>query len=308
MLRKVTGVLAASLMISTIISAAPAIAQSEAAMEAARRVNISGRQRMLSQRISRFSCYIYAGISPDEHMALLQEAKDLYETSQLALRHGSDELQLAREENFLVREELNTVNDLWQTFLDPLNKSFEMNTVTEENLRLIDEDGLLLLEGGDNLVRRISRVYGELLPDISVIMGVTMDLAGRQRMLTQKAAKEGCLIEAGVNVDDNRQKLAETIRVFSGTLDALINGFPGMVLPAPTAEIEAGLTAVKENWAGAHDVFALLADGQSITEEQRALIDGGIEQILNDMNHVVELYEHAAGLEIHGGMSGSDGN
>jgi len=299
MLRKVTGVLAASLVISTISAAAPAIAQSEAALDAARRVNIAGRQRMLSQRISRFSCYIYAGIEPDAHMALLRQAKDLYETSHLALRHGSDAMNLVAEKNFLVRDELNKVNEDWQRFSVHLRESFDMNTVDEENVYHIDRDGLLLLKGSDNLVRRISRVYGELLPDISIIMGVTLDVAGRQRMLTQKAAKEGCLIEAGVNVDDNRQKLAETIRVFSSALDALINGFPGMVLPAPTAEIKSGLTALKANWAGAHDVFALLADGQSITDEQRTLINGGMEQMLNDMNHLVDLYEQAAGLENH---------
>ena len=308
MISKVTGVLAASLMISSIWGGGAAVAQSDEALDAARRLNIAGRQRMLSQRMSRFSCYIYAGIEPEEHLGLLRETRDLFEASHLALRHGSTEMKLAPEQNFLVRDQLDKVNEDWQRFAVHLRESFEMNTVDEENVRHIDRDGLLLLQNGDNLVRRISRVYGELLPEISIIMGVTMDLAGRQRMLTQKAAKEGCLIEAGVNVDENREKLAETIHVFSGTLDALINGFPGMVLPAPTAEIEAGLTALKANWAGPHDVFALLADGQSITDEQRALIDGGMEQMLNDMNHVVELYEHTAGLEIHGGMSGSDGN
>jgi hypothetical protein len=305
---KFTGVLAVSLSIVSLFGSSAAIAQPEAAMEAARRVNIAGRQRMLSQRISRFSCYVYAGIDPEEHMGRLQDAKELFETSQLALRHGNTEMKLPPEENFLVREELNTVNDHWQKFVVHLNEAIEMNTVDEESIHHIDIDGLILLEKGDSLVRRISRVYGEQLPDISIIMGVTMDLAGRQRMLTQKAAKEGCLIEAGVNVEENRQRLAETIRVFSGTLDALISGFPGMVLPAPTPEIESGLIALKANWVGAHDVFALLADGQPITDGQRSLIDAGMEQMLHDMNEVVKLYEHAAGMEIHGGLPGRDGN
>lgn len=299
MFKKFTGVLAVSLTISSILGSGVAFAQSDEALDAARRLNIAGRQRMLSQRISRFACYIYRGIDVEEHMGILHGLKDLYETSQLALRHGSKELMLAPEGNFLVREDLNTVNEHYQRFAVHLNESFAMNTVDEENVYHIDRDGLLLLESGDKLVRRISQVYGELLPDISIIMGVTIDVAGRQRMLTQKAAKEGCLIEAGINVEENRKKLAETIRVFTATLDALINGFPGMVLPAPSPEIADGLVAVKSLWVPANEVFTLLADGQTITDEQRFLIDHGMEQTLDEMQHVVDLYEQALGTAVH---------
>ena len=54
--------------------------------------------------------------------------------------------------------------------------------------------------------------------------GVVINLAGRQRMLTQKMSKEALGVHKGDNVETYRTQLKQTASLFDKTLKALMNG------------------------------------------------------------------------------------
>ncbi len=272
---------------------APAFAQSDEAIEAARRVNISGRQRMLSQRISKAACFLNIGAETVGAPNQLADAVALFETSLQALRRGDDSLGLGPEQSPLIREALLGVAGDWDVFSGHLQMALESGNVARPTLAVIDESGLQLLADMNRTVNKTASIYGDALPDMPLILSLTIDLAGRQRMFTQKAAKEFCLIDAGVDVEENRTRLAKTTQLFTLTLGALQTGMPGMVMAAPNDEIRAQLAVISAAWAGPKAALDSAAAGNPITDAQRNAIVNDMEQVLALMNEAVGMYEEA---------------
>jgi hypothetical protein len=272
---------------------APAFAQSDEAIEAARRVNISGRQRMLSQRISKAACFLYAGTETTGVPNQLADAVALFETSLQALLHGDENIGLGPEQNQPIRESLLGVANDWEGFSGYLQMALEGGNVAPSTLAAIDQSGLKLLANMNATVNNTARIYGDALPDMPLMLSLTIDLAGRQRMFTQKAAKEFCLIDADVDIKENRARLAQTTQFFTATLDALQNGMAGIVMAAPNDEIRAQLELVYNAWAAPKAALESAAAGNPITDAQRNTIANDMEQVLTLMNEAVGMYEQA---------------
>jgi hypothetical protein len=62
-------------------------------------------------------------------------------------------------------------------------------------------------------------------------MGATINLAGKQRMLTQKMTKELLLVANGIDADANKANLGKTVALFQSTLTGLLDGDEGLGLP-----------------------------------------------------------------------------
>jgi methyl-accepting chemotaxis protein len=76
-----------------------------------------------------------------------------------------------------------------------------------------------------------------------------VDIAGRQRMLTQKMTKEKLLILAKVAVEKNREKLQKTISLFDTSLKGLMNGNKELTIIKPSnKKIVKQLQIVKAIW------------------------------------------------------------
>lgn len=271
----------------------PTFAQSAAALEAARRVNISGRQRMLSQRISKAACFLSIGVEAEGRPEQFTQAVRLFEASHEALRAGDESMGLGPEREPDIIQALLVVEEDWAEFSQSLQMALSSRLVPRPTLEGIDERGLQLLANMNRAVNKTASIYGDSLPDIPLILSLTIDLAGRQRMLTQKASKEFCLLEAGVNVAQNRARLARTTALFTLTLDALRTGMQGMVMAAPNDEILAKLGEVGEAWVTPQLALEAAARGEGITDAQRHAVVNDMERVLALMNEAVGMYEGA---------------
>jgi len=271
----------------------PAFSQSPEAIEAARRVDISGRQRMLSQRISKAACFLSVGMETNDAPNQMQDAVTLFETSLQALRRGDEAMGLGPEQNAEIRLALQAVAADWEAFSRNFQMALSNGVVPRPALAGIDASGLQLLDDMNRTVNKTASMYGDALPNMPLILSLTIDLAGRQRMFTQKAAKEFCLIDAGVEVDENRVRLAKTTQLFTLTLGALQNGMMGMVMAAPNDEIRDQLAIINEAWAGPKAALEAAASGESITDAQRNIIANDLERVLVLMNEAVGMYEGA---------------
>jgi len=283
----------AAIAAAQIGAVSPVSAQSDEAIEAARRVNIAGRQRMLSQRMSKAACFISIGADAENQQVVLQDAFNLFSSSHEALRFGSQTAGLTAERNQRLLDALSIVSTDWSPFSGLIESALSQGYVAAPAVARIDETGLVLLGNMNKAVNKIANAYGEELPDMPLLLSLTIDLAGRQRMFSQKAAKEFCLIDAGINVEANQESLAKTTNLFTLTLDALISGMPGMVMAAPNDEIRAKLEAVSAAWAGPKAELDQAASGAPITDAQRATIVHDMENVLTLMNEAVGMYEEA---------------
>jgi len=121
-----------------------------------------------------------------------------------------------------------------------------------------------------------------------------INIAGRQRMLSQKMSKEAMTIKAGLAVEKSRTSLKETHELFSNSLNGLINGNSGMHLP-PTSdpEILAQLRKVESLWSDfSAQVQIILNSGKNSGAITRAAekIMGSNVPLLQEMNKAVGMY------------------
>lgn len=137
--------------------------------------------------------------------------------------------------------------------------------------------------------------------------GLLVNLAGRQRMLTQKMAKESVQLANAANAGNAAQvkieaeRLAQTARVFEMTLIALKDGGAAPLNldatrvrqspPASTPEIRTNLEAVAALWAPfkKHLNDIMTSSGSSIADVN-AVIASNME-LLEAMNKAVDLMQ-----------------
>ncbi|MGS2718339.1 methyl-accepting chemotaxis protein [Eionea flava] len=114
-----------------------------------------------------------------------------------------------------------------------------------------------------------------------------INMAGRQRMLTQKMTKEMLFTLAG---QDQRKALEKTKTLFQTTLNGLINGDPEINLPpASSLDIEKQLIVVKNLW----QPFSQSLDKALATNDPAllAMLTADSVTILKEMNAAVKMME-----------------
>ncbi len=79
-------------------------------------INIAGRQRMLSQKISKEAMAIHAGLAVEENRAALKETHELFESSLQDLIQGNAKLNLPATKNPSILTQMNRVKGMWQGF------------------------------------------------------------------------------------------------------------------------------------------------------------------------------------------------
>lgn len=269
-----------------------AVAKPDAVTVAERRINLAGRQQMLTQRIVSASCFIASDIERSKHIGMLAVAYEQFSLTHESLIKGNRELGLESEIHPNIVVALSKADDLWgglqPTIVNILNGDIGVDGV---DLGGMDKTGLELMGDVDTAAKMITRTYGKNLPDLPLILAMTIDLASRQRVLAQKATKEYCLIQAGIEPDANRANLAKTVNLFNLTLDALIDGYAGVVLGAPNDAIRNKLNEVKEIWESSNKIFQAVATGQQVTDQETRIMIGSVEKALKKLNRVVRAYE-----------------
>ena len=119
--------------------------------------------------------------------------------------------------------------------------------------------------------------------------GTIINLAGRQRMLTQKMTKEVMFIANGLNVRDD---VEGTKQLFDSTLKGLINGNEEMGLPpAKTEIIREQLKKVEDLWSGFQSTIDAAASGGWSGEAQQKDLYSMSLTILKEMNKGVKMME-----------------
>ncbi|MCF6266769.1 MAG: methyl-accepting chemotaxis protein [Desulfuromusa sp.] len=121
-----------------------------------------------------------------------------------------------------------------------------------------------------------------------------INIAGRQRMLSQKMSKEAMTIKAGLSVENSRTSLKETHDLFDNSLNGLINGNSSMHLP-PTSdpEILAQMRKVESLWKNFSAQVKILLNSsnnnEAINQASKKILASNIP-LLQEMNKAVGMY------------------
>ena len=271
-------------------SAARARAATEA--EANRKINVSGRQRMLSQRMSRCAVFAALGVEAARHIELLEVSRADFSKALDGLHYGDPDLGLPEEEFSPIREQIAVVEDLWYPFESMVRRIVDRGEAREREIGHIAEANVPLLAEANTLVELLVEYYGAEATDMG--RAIAINIAGRQRMLSQKMTKEVGLIAYGWRPEVTAVELKETTRLFEDSLAALMSGNPSFTLPRPPEEVWHQLTVVKGLW----DEYAPVVRSPIPTATADAatleFLAAHADPLLANMNEAVNLYEVAA--------------
>ena len=249
------------------------------------RINLSGKLRMLSQRVPSAACHLAAGIDPKGSRALLEGAKTEFESILHALEFGSAELSVNGEETRRkTLMKVHTLGALWGPYQTTVDEVLAGETDAPRIQSLLT-DSMTVLGSAKLLVSEISGQYSNPA-EMTQSSAMVIDIAGRQRMLTQKIAKEACAAWSGLS-DTVASDLAGTMQMFDASLTALINGMPEAGIKKPTnTTIEAGLTTVYQDWMDVKETQAAIAAGATPDAAEATRNYKGLNKTMVEINKV----------------------
>ncbi len=247
-------------------------------------INLAGKQRMLTQKMSKEAMLVALGIDKEKNLESLKKTRDLFDKTLAGLRDGDADLGLSKTKKPKIRKQLKKIGKLWKDFDKAVSQIITTGEVSKEDVNVIADLNLPLLKQMNKGVKFYEASAAG--SGVNQALAKAINLSGRQRMLTQKMSKEFFLVAYGHQADVNKESLKKTIELFSNTLDGLIDGNASLGLSAaPNAELKAQLTKVKGMWQEFRKNVETSADDAS----KQAVANSNLP-LLKEMNKAVGMF------------------
>lgn len=254
------------------------------------RINFAGKTRMLSQRIAAAACIEAHSDDKAEMAATLDAAIVKYDKILNALRDGNPEMHIVgaeKKRKILVR--LDAQSELWKPFYAAAG-IIKSGKDSEESLKFIAENNMALLGLAKDMVVEVKAKYANPV-DITESEALLIGFAGRQRMLTQKIAKEACGVVSDHTLFGNLDDMNKTIAMYKTTLNALYDGMPAVgLMPPPTDETKANLEQAMNMWKETNEVLSTISGKDSIDASQLVDLFKTLHENLIIMNKITGQY------------------
>ena len=247
-------------------------------------INLSGKQRMLTQLMAKLALQVDVNIKKDESLKRLKKISDLYDNMLKAFKEGNSDLGIKKTTNAKVIKQITLVEKAWNPFYKRVNQLIEGKN-SKEALTYIVEKNEDLLKVSNDLVK----VFESTNSSENYLEKARLhivNVAGRQRMLTQKMTKEKLLILKGEKKYDS--KLKETVALFDDALTTLIKGDSKKMISKPSNEkIITQLKVVSKLWSELKPLY----EKKKNSVKELATIVTKNPLLLKEMNSMVKLAE-----------------
>ena len=260
-------------------------------------LNLSGKQRMLSQKMSKEIMLVALGFDAEANLKNLDTTSKLFDKTLKGLRDGDASLKLPPTVNKRIIKQLDKTKAIWIDFYALIQKILEQKQITKEQVGLVAQKNLPLLKEMNKCVKRYEKDASKAGLKADPGLAVTINLSGKQRMLTQKMSKEFLLVANGYEIEDNKLNLLETHTLFERTLQGLLDGDSTLDLPGTkNKEIRDQLAVVQGLWESFKPIVSFGSDPKTTTipdEKIKELATNNLP-LLKEMNKAVGMYEKEA--------------
>ena len=247
--------------------AAPAWAQEPLALSTA--INRAGRLRALSQRLAKAYAQLVLGVAQEKSLDVMAAAQRIVKSNLAELARAGFSGDVAGL--------LAVCQGDAQRLVALVNGALAAQHLAEVN------------KAADQLLASADRLTSALEAR-SKSSAKIINLAGRQRMLSQRMAKSFMLIEAGQDAAPLRKQLDSARSEFVLAMDAL------EAAPVSTPSIKQNLVLARSQWV----FYQSALDGKDKATARRDVATTS-ERILEVMDNLTSLYD-AALKELLGGM------
>jgi hypothetical protein len=250
-----------------------------------KRINRSGKQRMLTQRMTKLGILISLNIDKDKNEKSLLKFANMYSDTLDEFKAGKTDLGFTKEANEKIDKQIVIVEKLWKDFFKNVKILAEGKDKGDKALNYLTSHNKPLLKESNTLVSLYEK-SNKTQNYIEKAMVKIVNLAGRQRMLTQKMTKEKLMCVKGQK--EYKKSLLKTIKLFDDSLDSLMNGNPAEKIAKPSnPKIKNQLLKVKTLW----DELKPLYENWNPDAKILAIIIQKNPILLEEMNTMVTLVE-----------------
>ncbi len=248
-------------------------------------INLAGKQRMLTQKMSKEALLIKNNIDKNTNIQLLKKDEELFDKTLNGLINGDEDLGLVKLDDEIVQKQLQKVKSLWKPFKNAVlkvihkkatNKDYQYIVKNNEKLlKQMHKAVLLLVEES----KKISKIKSKLAEDINI--------AGRQRMLTQKMAKDMLQILSHIDVAKSKRDLKQTKELFDKSLKFLQKR-------VKLSNVKKQLKIVENIWKKEKKFL----NPKFAKKDRIKLIVTLLDKTLEEMDKAVKMYQNSAKREI----------
>lgn len=231
-----------------------------AAIDDAEAMNLSGMQRMLSQRIAKSYLMIGAEVRSEQALQQLDQSVARFENNYQALAEYAPSAEIGAA--------LEQVGESWQHY-----RELALSRPTREQAVLLMALSDQLLAQSEALVQLIEAHTGSAGARL-------VNRSGRQRMLSQRIAKLYLALSWRLPVEGLQQQLQQATGEFEAAQQELLGAEQN------TPQIAAALQKVEAQWRFARAGFQLSADARYVP----TVITTTTETLLWQMNELTSAY------------------
>ncbi len=226
-------------------------------------INKAGRQRMLTQRIVKAYCLVGLDVQASRHRKQLKNAVALFEEQLKELKGYAQDPA--------TQEALSQVELLWQ----PFKKSVSGDVNREGALKLLEQDDALLASAHEVVLL--------LEKQSTTPAGRLVNLAGRQRMLSQRLAKFYMARAWDIRIPEMQERMQKAASEFEDALNTEL-----VTAASNTTAIQKELQKATKQW----DLYKKgLKLEQDSGDYIPVIMAATSENLLKLMNKITGMYE-----------------
>ncbi len=280
--------LALGLLLSALALPAPA-AERDPAEILALQIDMAGRQRMLSQRLVASACFLSLGIQHDTQALALTEVSEIFPTTLNRLIRGDTLLNLPATTDPQVRWALQGARMVWGQ-VEPRVKAVLTGDASPEALRDLAEHEPALLTASQGVVAALTANLA-ISPNQATRLRA-VDMAGRQRMLSQAIIMEACLLSRAeaLGLDTTTHHAAITARtdLFELSMSMLrVGDDDAGVAPPPDIQTEEALDRSLLIWTDMRELLDPALEGQALSLDTLDDLAVAYETLLQELEDIV---------------------
>lgn len=259
-----------------------------------RRIDLSGKLRMLSQRVVADACFVQSGIATEDALPMLTATISEVSAITHALEFGDTGLGIfGAEERRMTLAAIGQFNEVWAPMqINAL--SIAQGDSSHDDVRRLNAQSAELLQVAHQLVSTVAAQYFNPA-ETRLADALLIDIAERQQYLAQDIAKNACLANAGIGTDGPIDALWSARMAFNSSIGALSLGMPSLgIQPPPTSKIDASLAAVRAAWLDMQKPIDAQLSGDALTQGQLEAVFYGANDMTRQMGSVISLYAEAS--------------